>query len=591
MRLRQFLTSLPLILGAALVAQPAEAEGLALSRFDPAPAGDRFFGVQSPFAAGEATPHLMILGDYANNPLVLRSTDDDANLGAVVGGQLLLHLNGSFALFNRLNLNIDVPVAVMQSGDSPREAFASPSGAQFGDLRAGVRYRILGEYHDAFQLAVGGYVWFPTGANDSHVSDGTVRGMPQVIVGGRADRIVWAAAAGPEIRGSKDYAGIHQGTMIKGGAGVAYLLDNARRLQIGPEVNVALTAGDIQKNTTNAEALLGARYRFLDVMEAGLGAGPGLTSGIGTPDFRAVFMVAYSPEPAKEVGDLDGDGIPDELDACPRVAGVAHDDPSKHGCPDTDGDGIIDSEDACPTEAGPASDNPEEHGCPDSDGDGIVDKFDACPTEPGVASDDPSMHGCPLPDRDGDGIPDAVDACPDTPGVASENAEDHGCPPDTDGDGIRDDVDACPREKGKPNEDPEKHGCPEAVRVTETEIHILQQVQFDTGKATIKSVSNALLDEVAGVLNDHPDISKLEIQGHTDNRGGQALNQRLSQQRAESVRKALIDRGISEDRLAAKGFGPDKPIADNKTADGRQKNRRVQFMILEKAPKGEADAK
>ena len=505
---------------------PASAEGLALSRFDPAPAGDRFFGVQSPYVAGEATPHLMILGDYANNPLVLRGLNDE-KVGAVVGGQLLLHLNGSFALWNRLNVNVDVPFALAQTGDSPRQGFESPSGADFGDIRVGLRYRILGGYYDAFQLAVGGYAWLPTGSESSMLSQGEVRGMPQVIVGGRTDRIVWTAAAGPEIRSSQNYGGIAQGTMVKTGAGVGFLLDDARRLQVGPEITVALTPRDIQKRTTNAEALLGARYRFLSDFEAGLAAGPGLTSGIGTPDFRAVFMLAYTPE---VVRDRDGDGIFDDVDACPDEAGVASSDPSKHGCP-------------------------------------------------------------PPPDRDGDGIPDDVDACPDIKGVASEDPATNGCPPDTDGDGIRDDVDACPKEKGKPNEDPEKHGCPVAVRVTETEIQILQQVQFDTGKATIKRASDGLLDEVAGVLKDHPEIIKIEVQGHTDNRGSASFNRRLSQNRANSVRAALVARGIAEERLVPKGYGPDSPIADNKTATGRQQNRRAQFVILEKAPKGENDAK
>src|SRR5262249_38823930 len=114
----------------------------------------------------------------------------------------------------------------------------------------------------------------------------------------------------------------------------------------------------------------------------------------------------------------------------------------------------------------------------------------------------------------------------------------------------------------------------------------LQQVEFDTGKATIRAVSNALLDEVAGVLAEHAEIKKVEVQGHTDDRGSAALNRRLSHDRAVSVRKALLDRGIHTDRLTAKGYGPTKPTADNKTDQGRQLNRRVQFLITDKAPKG-----
>ena len=157
---------------------------------------------------------------------------------------------------------------------------------------------------------------------------------------------------------------------------------------------------------------------------------------------------------------------------------------------------------------------------------------------------------------------------------------------DTDGDGIMDDVDACPNEKGPADPDPKKNGCPRSVRVTENEIFILEQVQFDTAKATIKKVSDGLLDEVAGVLKEHPEIKRLEVQGHTDNTGSKNGNKVLSQQRADAVMKAMIKRGILAVRLTAKGYGQEVPVGDNSTDEGRQKNRRVQFTILEKGPNG-----
>jgi outer membrane protein OmpA-like peptidoglycan-associated protein len=204
----------------------------------------------------------------------------------------------------------------------------------------------------------------------------------------------------------------------------------------------------------------------------------------------------------------------------------------------------------------------------------------------GVKTDDPKTNGCP-PDRDGDGIIDAEDACPDVKGVKTNDPKTNGCPPpkDTDGDGIIDPEDACPNEKGPRTDDPKTNGCPQKVRVTEKEIFILEQVQFDTNKATIKPVSDPLLDEVAGVLKEHPEITRIEVQGHTDNRGSRGLNKALSQNRADAVMKALNKRGIEAGRMSAKGYGPDVPIADNKTDEGRQKNRRVQFNIVEKQPK------
>jgi outer membrane protein OmpA-like peptidoglycan-associated protein len=571
----------------------AQTTGLALDRFEPAPAGDRMFGVPSPYVAGDLTPHVMLLADYAHNPLVLRSTSGYQSLGSVVKHQFFLHLNAALALWNRVNVNIDLPAAVYQGGDSPAvgQGFASPASAQLGDVRAGLRARIFGEYDEPFQIAVGGYVWLPTGASDAYVGTGKVRGMPQLLLGGRADRFIWSAATGPEIEQDERFAGLQQGSMFAWGAGIGVLLLDSRHLELAVEGSGDVAFQHPIKQTTNAELLFDVRYRIIDDVEVGVGAGPGLAQGVGTPDFRGVAMVAYTPEMKKAPGDRDGDGVLDPDDACPDTPGVKSDDPKKNGCPenDRDKDGILDADDACPDEPGVADPDPKKNGCPvpkDRDGDGIPDAEDACPDVKGVHTEDPKTNGCPAPkDRDGDGIPDAEDACPDVKGVPTKDPKTNGCPLDTDGDGIPDDQDACPNEKGVPDPDPTKNGCPKAVRVNDQEIVILDQVQFDTGKATIKKVSDALLDEVADVIREHPEITRLEVQGHTDNRGTKAGNKTLSQQRAEAVMKALVFRKIEPARLVAKGYGQDAPIAENTTDAGRQKNRRVQFKIVEKRPK------
>jgi outer membrane protein OmpA-like peptidoglycan-associated protein len=485
----------------------------------------------------------MLLGDYAHNPLKLYSVPNDTDRGAIVGSQLFLHLNASLALWNRLNLDVSLPLAVFQNGDDPSAggvSFQSPTSAQLGDLRFGLRARLLGEYDDPFQLAVGGYLWAPTGAKNSFVSSGEVRGLPQLILGGRINnRFVWSTATGVEFRGASSFANVDQGSMFKWGAGFGVLLLENRHLQIGPEAYGGLTLRDVQKHTTNAEILLDARYRVIDDLEIAAGAGPGLTSGVGTPDFRALLSVAYTPEQKR--------------------APIAAPPPPPPAPADRDHDGILDSDDACPDVKGVADEDPKKNGCPppepvDTDGDGIFDPQDACPAEKGVADEDPKKNGCPPPK-------------------------------DSDGDGILDPQDACPAEKGPPDDDPTKNGCPKAVRVVENEIVILEQVQFDFGKATIKKASSELLDEVAQVLTQHPEMLKIEVQGHTDNRGSAALNKKLSQARADAVRKALVERGVWAERLQTKGYGPDKPIDDNSTDAGRQKNRRVQFVILEKKAK------
>jgi OOP family OmpA-OmpF porin len=219
----------------------------------------------------------------------------------------------------------------------------------------------------------------------------------------------------------------------------------------------------------------------------------------------------------------------------------------------------------------------------DRDGDGVLDNEDACPDEPGVRTSDPKTNGCPPPkDRDGDGITDDVDACPDQPGVKSVDPKKNGCPPppDRDGDTITDDVDACPDAAGEPNPDPKKNGCPVA-RVEQGQIKIREQVQFAYNSAVILKTSDFIIEAVTKILQDHPEIKKVSIEGHTDSKGGDAFNKALSQQRANAVMKALIKKGIDKKRLSAKGYGEEKPLDTNDTEEGRANNRRVEFHIVE----------
>lgn len=127
--------------------------------------------------------------------------------------------------------------------------------------------------------------------------------------------------------------------------------------------------------------------------------------------------------------------------------------------------------------------------------------------------------------------------------------------------------------------------APPRVVLTASSVAIGEKVQFATGSAEILAVSHGLLDEVAKVLTDNPQIELLQVEGHTDSTGTAALNRKLSQQRAESVMKYLASKGVVAGRMVAKGFGPDRPIADNGTDDGREKNRRVEFNILKQGPK------
>ncbi|MCG3171979.1 MAG: hypothetical protein GMKNLPBB_00120 [Myxococcota bacterium] len=238
---------------------------------------------------------------------------------------------------------------------------------------------------------------------------------------------------------------------------------------------------------------------------------------------------------------------------------------------DDDKDGVNNCEDTCLSEKGPR----ENKGCPwgDKDGDGILDNEDECKELKGVRE----FKGCPPPDQDKDGILDADDRCPQQPGPA----EYKGCP-DTDGDTVPDPDDKCPSVAGAVS----NHGCPVEVKkaqmnLAENRIEIKEQVQFDTGKATIRKASNALLSDVATLIKTYK-ITRIRVEGHTDDRGNDDMNMKLSQARAESVVKFLvINHKIDPSIFDAQGFGESSPIASNRTDSGRQQNRRVEFHVLE----------
>lgn len=257
--------------------------------------------------------------------------------------------------------------------------------------------------------------------------------------------------------------------------------------------------------------------------------------------------------------DTDGDGIYDKDDACPEVAGPKE----LKGCPDTDGDGVLDKDDACVDVAGLV----EFQGCPDTDGDGIQDSADACPEVAGLKE----FQGCP--DTDGDGVQDKNDKCPTVKGPK----ENGGCPwPDTDGDGVLDKDDKCPSVKGTVA----NHGCPEISEEQITKLNAYAKtILFNSGKSTFKQETFAVLQSITAILKEYP-ASKFSIEGHTDSDGKDAMNQKLSEERAGAVKNYLIENGIASDRLTSSGFGESKPIDTNKTAKGKANNRRVEVKLV-----------
>jgi outer membrane protein OmpA-like peptidoglycan-associated protein len=237
--------------------------------------------------------------------------------------------------------------------------------------------------------------------------------------------------------------------------------------------------------------------------------------------------------------------------------------------PDSDHDGFADPDDQCPNDPGVAP-----NGCPaDTDKDGVLDRDDYCPREAG-----PAPKGCPIIDLDPDhdGVPIPCDQCPAEAGVKPL-----GCPiRDTDGDGIPDDKDKCPNEPETKNGYEDEDGCPDTIpEQVKKFTGVIKGIFFDKNKATIRPESKPVLGSAAKVLASFPSIN-LEISGHTSSEGDLDFNQKLSLERADSVKQWLVENGVPPERLKTRGAGPSEPIADNKTHAGRELNRRIEFKIL-----------
>lgn len=608
-------------LAIAFMALPASADEDRRVRFDieryrPAVDGAAGFAVSDPRGLELGKFALSLNFHSAFSPLVVQQESGERvdlvsqRLGGTLSGLVGIGFKGM------LSMGVDIPFVLYQSGSfsalppSTQPTLDGQLGAvAMGDLRLSPRVALLQERKDGVDLAVDASFVIPTGDTTALVGDSGFGGSVALTLARTVQDFRFLGQVGARIRSSDEpyLTPIGSELLIRGAAiynldlGPAFYLPR----QVVGEVDVAtLFSSMFASGSTPAEWRVGARFCAVTNLAVTAGGGGGLSPTHGTPFARVNLGVAWDPRACSDTDtDTDGDGVPDSKDECPTVAGVW----ALNGCPapevDTDGDGIPDFEDECPTEPGLA----EFKGCPapgepvDTDGDGIPDSEDKCPDVPGVVE----WEGCPPPsDRDGDGVPDDIDECPDEPGLLDYAGcprrdtdgdglfddedkcpneagpkENQGCPyPDSDGDGIPDHEDNCPNEPGPAS----NYGCkqPQVVVIRKERIEILENVHFATGSAVIDKRSFNLLNQVAGVIREHPELTKIRVEGHTDNVGAPEKNMALSQSRAESVRDHLVGQGVDKSRVDAVGYGQERPISPNITSRGRDANRRVEFSII-----------
>jgi outer membrane protein OmpA-like peptidoglycan-associated protein len=602
--LTRLLVLFTLLTGATALAQPQGLPQVELERLtlNPGGTGSLLLGTGEVLKGGGY--RFSLTGHYQNDPLVLFVNGE--RVGSVVKHRVTGHLAGAYGLTSWLELSAQVPVLLMQRGDdlTARGVGRPAEGFGLGTPYVGLRLGLLSQRDDdALDLSVGVSAGLPLGSAAALAKDSSLRTMPSLMVGKNFGFLRASVDAGVALRSLTVFSEDSNvrdevGTEVRLGATLATTGEGLRG-----EVDVLAYLPSTREGNS-VEALAGLRMPLSESLEGYVLAGLGFDKAPGTPSYRALVGVAFGYEPPRcvaggkhapeqcpdldddndgvrngadacpleggkvdargcPVKDSDKDGVLDDADRCPTVAGEA----VLQGCPDTDKDGIEDSADQCPSAFGVAAFG----GCPDTDKDGLQDQQDKCPTEAGPTE----RQGCPPRDTDKDGLLDEQDACPSEAGIP----ELKGCPAkDTDNDTVADHLDNCPSEAGPAD----NKGCPakqkQQVAIQSGRIQLKGAVYFDTARATIQSRSFKLLDQVAKILLAHPELERVVIEGHTDSQGKPEQNRKLSQRRAEAVRDYLIKKGVAAERLEARGIGPDRPIADNKTAKGRAANRRIEFL-------------
>jgi len=562
----------------------AQSTQIDLNQFRPAELATDGFATSTADGQGHKRFGFMVYMDYSDDELVFQQAGTDIRAD-VVHRQLTGHLVWNLGLFDHLVIYMDVPYHfIVDAGSSAASglpggamgefAYLLPNGGGLGDVYFGARGNLFGTRADVFQLGLQATMTVNTGSLADNVQSykGQVDTSP--YLGGWFE-LLMTFNAGDVVRipiqagyklGTKGQAvtdNLFVGNEFTFGGGLLLMFANDK-FMVSAEAFGRTAANSTVKfwtrEETPVEVLGGFKYLHPKGFMVGAMGSAGVTPGYGAPDWRFGGVIGFTMPGDPEIGDADGDGILDDVDECINEAEDFDGFQDEDGCPDldNDGDGVLDVDDGCPLDAEDIDGFQDEDGCPDpdNDGDGILDVDDQCPNQPGP----PENNGCPDPDRDGDGVPDRVDNCPDEPGTV------------------------------------ENHGCQAAqlVVIGAGRLDILEKVYFKTGSARLQKRSFALLDNVAAVINAHPEIEQIRVEGHSDSTGSLKFNMRLSKARANKVVRYLIGRGkVDQARLVSEGFGPTRPLVpDAKTKEELAQNRRVEFHMVESeeepAPEGGA---
>ncbi len=521
-----------------LAAVPSMAGGI--NHFEAAAGPHNYVVTNHPAVLPNLVPSAWMLVSYANDPLVFRD-DNGKQIGdAIIANQINAEVAAALGLFDRFEVGVVAPAFFMNGAGFDGQGLTAFGT---GDLRV-LGKALLTPWNDgvvaSFRLSSDiipiAQLLNSDPAAAALSGDNLPNVTPAFTVGFNSEYFRLGLDVGALLRFPRELAGkdLVAGSAITygGGAEVAIV---PKALFVTADVNGRASPQIFgsDKDRFPLEGDLALKY-FVGPVLLMVGGGSGLIPDYGAPDFRVFGAIGYfdrpapEPEPVAERTDRDKDGIYDDEDECP-------DDPE-----DKD---QFEDDDGCPE--------------PDNDKDGIADVDDDCPMEPEDRDGWKDEDGCPEDDNDGDGIEDGADECPNDPEVINGFEDEDGCP------------DEATKKK--------------LVVVKRDRIEITDKVYFAYDSDRILPKSYDLLDNVASVVNDHTEIPMIFVEGHTDSDGNDNYNLQLSDRRAKSVMRYLIERGkVDPTRLKAKGFGEANPIDSNATEQGKQNNRRVEFRIVDK---------
>ncbi|QSQ16003.1 OmpA family protein [Myxococcus landrumensis] len=567
------LLALLLLTASVARAQAQTSQAIDVQQYKPGPGAYDVLGMHGARVGKHLDWNIGLSVNYGEDPLNLLDPRKDAFVYRIVDSQFSLDLMGAVALFERLELGVSLPVSTTSSQPAGAIAPSLVDGAAstgIGDLRLVPKVLLLsteGGVHLAFVAPV----TLPTAGASGFLGTKGPTFQPRLVAEWAGESLRLLANVGVNLRGEQQLRNLRVGNEFSYAAGAEVPL--TRALTVAATVSGALGLKEANSEERPLEALGAVKYRFTDELSAHLGAGPGLTRGYGTPGFRLLGGLAWTgsspaskPAHKCELGPEDFDGFQDDDDCLD---------------PDDDVDGILDGPDVCPGEPETFNQYQDEDGCPDE-----------VPAAQGTSTESEASEPMKLVpaavDTDGDGLIDTEDRCPTEPEDADGFEDADGCPdPDNDRDGVLDTVDACPLEAESINGVKDEDGCPDkgksSVRLEGSRIVILDKVYFATGKDIILPKSYGLLAQVASILKANPQMERVRVEGHTDDKGSDTSNLDLSQRRANTVREFLVKAGIAPERLEAQGFGETQPVDTNKTAQGRENNRRVEFNVVKTA--------